>query len=400
MLAALAAVAMGVAAACSSATGTNKVGGSGGGAASGGSSGNGGGGGITTDGGGSGGLGPGCASHTYNGQLVPLDMYVMLDHSGSMSDTFGSTATTKWDSITAAFGQFVALPGLGGLGMGLGFFPVAPSTPPPTTCAQISDCGNYGPCVNGKCATTCPLGFCAIGSTDSCDYPDYTTPVVAIAPLPGVGAQINSALAGTSPNGGTPMDAALHGAIGYAQQWSKQHTDHITIVVLATDGDPSGCDPDNVTTVAARAAQGLSSNPSIETFVIGVGSSLTSLNQIAQSGGTGQAIIVNTSADPGQQFLDALNKIRGAVGCTYKIPTTSTGQPDYHKVNVAFTPTGGKQDVLPNVGKSGNCQSGPGWYYDDPTNPTQIILCPSSCDLVTQKPGKVDVVVGCVTIVK
>ncbi len=399
VLGALALALTGVAVACSSANGESRVKGSGGASGSGGadggsaaSSGFGGGSGST-------GLPPGCASNTYDGQLVPLDMFMVLDHSESMTDTV-ALGSTKWSAVTGAISQFVALPGLTGLGMGLGFFPNPPSTPPPSTCVTLNDCGNYGPCTSGKCATTCPLGFCNLGGTDSCDYPDYTTPVVPIAPLPGVGSQISSALSSQQPNGGTPMDPALHGAIAYAEGWSQQHTDHITIVVLATDGNPSGCDPDNVNTVAARADQGLNSTPSIKTFVIGVGSSLTSLNKIAASGGTTQAIIVDTATNPGQQFLDALDQIRGAIGCNYNIPDSGGQAPDYGKVNVAFTPSGGAQDILKNTGNAGGCQGGPGWYYDNPSNPTQIILCPSSCDVVSNQPGKVDVVVGCQTIVK
>jgi hypothetical protein len=38
-----------------------------------------------------------------------------------------------------------------------------------------------------------------------------------------------------------------------------------------------------------------------------------------------------------------------------------------------------------------------GWHYDDPKNPTKIILCQSTCDSVQQKSGKIDIVLGCDT---
>ena len=78
----------------------------------------------------------------------------------------------------------------------------------------------------------------------------------------------------------------------------------MTAVVLATDGEPTNCNPNRVETVAERAAEGLAQTPSIKTFVIGVGSELVTLNLIAQKGGTDKAIIVNT-ANAAQEFLDA-----------------------------------------------------------------------------------------------
>ncbi len=44
------------------------------------------------------------------------------------------------------------------------------------------------------------------------------------------------------------------------------------------------------------------------------------------AGGTGSAFIVDTSMNVSQQFLAALNKIRGAaLGCQYKIPVPQGG---------------------------------------------------------------------------
>jgi hypothetical protein len=365
----------------SSGTGGTSAGGS---SASGGSSGTiGVGGSSASDGGGTGGIGAGCASDTYSGELVPLDMFVMLDRSGSMADD------GKWGAVSSAINNFVGLPGLTGLGMGIAFFPIPPNPPPPVTCATNADCGIYGPCF--------PPGLC-VGASDSCEPTDYAQPVVPIAPLPGVGSAITSAINGTGPNGGTPTRPALQGAMMYSMDWAANHTDHITIVVLATDGEPVGCAPNSISDVAAVATQGLNANPSVKTFVIGVGSQLGALNQIAQAGGTSQAFIV-TAGNAAQEFLDALNAIRGSIGCTYKIPISPTGQTDFSKVNVAFTPDGGQQEIFPQVGSAADCLGNKAWYYDDPINPTQIILCPAACDLVTNTKGKVDVVLGCPTVV-
>jgi hypothetical protein len=371
-------------AACSDASGTKNdgtVGGSGGGAAAFGGTG----GGIGLGGNGAGGnggtgLGGGCATDTHDGELVPLDMFLMLDNSGSMSDS------GKWTAVSGAIKQFVGLPGTDGLAMGFGHFPIVPPAPP--SCTVNTDCGASGLCFFGICV-----------ANDECEPTEYGKPVVPIAPLPGVGPQISAAIDQLGPNGGTPTRAALQGAMMYTIDWAKQNPDHISIVVLATDGQPEGCEPNSVADVSNVAAQGVASSPSVLTFVVGVGSELTALNAVAQAGGTQQAIIVN-AGNAAQEFLDALNAIRGAVGCNYKIPIPASGKPDTTKVNVAFTPDGGAQVIFPKVGGAGDCQGKTGWYYDNEADPTQIILCPAACDLVSNLKGKVDVVLGCQTQVR
>src|SRR5207245_583501 len=101
----------------------------------------------------------------------------------------------------------------------------------------------------------------------------------------------------------------------------------------------------------------LAGMPKIETFVIGVGGSLGSLNGIAAAGGTGQAFLVDTNQNVNQQFLDAMNTIRGqALACSYEIPLPEAGQPDFDKVNVQYTPgAGGPAQVLPRVADKAHC---------------------------------------------
>src|SRR5262249_46620595 len=135
-----------------------------------------------------------------------------------------------------------------------------------------------------------------------------------------------------------------------------------------------------------------------------VGSSLTNLNGIAQAGGTSQAYLVDTGGNAQQQFLDALNKIRGqALGCVYSIPLPEAGQIDYGKVNVQYTPGDGSPPVpLPKVSDKGSCPaSGDAWYYDNDTAPTQIILCDTSCTKVSgDATAKIDILIGCGTVVR
>lgn len=382
-------LALGAAAACSSATGGNTVGGggNGGGAAAGGGSGGSAAGGGLLDGGGTGGnFGATCGADSYTGKLVPLDMFIMLDRSGSMQDD------GKWGAVTGALTDFVGLPGLDDIGVGLGLFPTKPAVPPPVKCA--AGCGAYGPCLLGSCAGS-------IAPNDSCIDSDYATPVVAMGSIATVASDFISKIQGTSPGGdSTPSTAALRGAMIYATPWAAAHPDHVTVVVLATDGEPNNCNPNDTAHVALAADVAFKGSPSVRTFVIGVGSQLTSLNQVAASGGTNKALIVDGSAGTGQQFLDALNEIRGAARCNYSIPNTGGDKPDFSRVNVAFTPAGGAEDVFPFVHDATACLGGPGWYYDNLASPSQIILCPSSCDVVTHQEGKVDVLIGCEQVIR
>ncbi len=53
-----------------------------------------------------------------------------------------------------------------------------------------------------------------------------------------------------------------------------------------------------------------------------------------------------------------------------------------------------------NVGDVTGCDAEGGWYYDDPTNPQMIELCPATCDEVQLGNLSVEILVGCDTIVK
>ena len=303
-----------------------------------------------------------CAAETTRAQQLPLGMYMMLDKSGSMDDNV--QGGTKWTVIRTALGNFLSQPSLTGVSVGLQYFPL----------------GN-----------------------DSCTAATYAAPAVEIAPLPGVGTPIAQSLLQHSPNGNTPTSAALQGAINHCKTWGTAHPDHVVIVVLATDGQPTACDT-SIANIAAIAQAGVNGTPKVLTFVIGVGSALTNLDSIAAAGGTTRAFIVDTSGNVGQQFLDALNVIRGtALGCVYKLPSPDGGTPDYDKVNVQYTPGGSSTgQMLPRVSGQAACPaSGDAWYYDNPTAPTQIILCPATCDKVrADSTGAVDVLLGCKTILE
>lgn len=323
------------------------------------------------------GAGGGCAAQTYDGKQRPLDMYIMMDESGSM-------AGSSWSAVTGAIKTFVQSPSTAGVGVGIQFFP------PPS--AQ----GNCPPL-----AAVCPQGcqkfllFCVpINNPAECQINNYLPPPVTIQPLPGVKQQIITAMNAQSPSGDTPTLPAMKSAVQATEGYATQYPTHKVIIVLATDGQPNACNS-TVSNVAKVAQNGYNHVPSVETFVIGIGSGAGNLDQIAQKGGSTKAIIVDTSGGP-QQFLNTMNSIRGqALGCEYLIPTGANADPQ--KVNVDYTPASGGGGYLYYVGSASACGNNPGWYYDNAQNPKAIELCPASCSTVKSGGGKVSIVVGCQT---
>jgi hypothetical protein len=86
------------------------------------------------------------------------------------------------------------------------------------------------------------------------------------------------------------------------------------------------------------------------------------------------------------------------IACEYDIPDPPANETlDINKVNVEFWPSSGAASDILNVPNAGSCGIS-GWYYDNPSNPTKIVLCPSTCAAVqADDGGQVHVVFGCET---
>lgn len=413
---------------------------------------------ATSGGGSSGPVGDECAGNLIEAQRIPLDMYVMLDVSGSMLEpTEGDPAISKWGAVSSALIDFVGDPASDGIGMGLQVFPIQ-HPDAPGSCTSDNECGQFGPCFLKTCWNDpaaalcdtnrdCPgqtgpctaFAFCSNSDTYICsaanvgkscgNNPDtnqalgtcsasciatadcrpatYAAPAAAIGALPGAKAGLVSVINAATPAGLTPSGPALQGAIDQAGSWAKAHPDHQVVAVLATDGLPTLCDPVAIPDVAALAAAGRRLNPAISTFVIGVfGADDTAapanLNTIAKSGGTASAFIVDTQGDVQQQFRDALNKIRASgLSCELAVPQAAAGKTlDYGQVNVSFDGGSGPTDLLSWPDAAG-CGAEGGWYYDvDPAagTPTRIVACPTTCTAFENTDmGSVQIKLGCKT---
>lgn len=345
---------------------------------------------INPDGGGSGGtagLGDAaCATSNLTGERVPLDMHIVFDRSGSM-------AGSLWDSTKNAFLTFINSPDTAGIGVGLQFFP--PGSSSGTNCFAG---------VPPNCPPGCIpfVNVCVPGGDEGCDINEYLPPVVVIQPLPGVQGQITQALNGTSPGGGTPTHPAMQAAAQAVTAYAAQNPQRKVIIVLATDGNPNDCNSDisNVSGVASAAA---AANPPVQTFVIGInntGVNTSGLDQIAMAGGTGSALLVDP-ANAGAEFLAAIQAIQGqALGCTFQIPEPPMGETlNPNQVNVWYTPGGGTEELIFKVANASACDANlGGWYYNDPMNPTEILLCPKSCESIESGQGAIRIELGCSSV--
>ena len=292
-----------------------------------------------------------CATSNAGSSLLGVDLVFMFDRSGSMDDN------SKWTSCKAGLEAFFADPSSKGMAASMAFF----------------------------------------AQPDDCNVSAYATPAVSMRFLPDA-TSFKTRIDAISPSGGTPTLPAMQGAIQYAQglKAGLQPGEKV-VIVLVTDGDPNDCNstPENVAAAAAAVAA------TIPTYVIGVGTGAANLNTIATGGGTAPAIMVATS-NPAQitaDLLKAIGTIKAAtLGCNYALPAPPSGKSlDKSAVNVNYTPGGGALTTLP---YSADCSNPNGWHYDNPSVPSQIVMCPASCTTLQgdKAGGAIDIVFGCTTV--
>ena len=341
--------------------------------------GNNGGGGVGAGGSGVGGD-KSCTAVGANAMPLPVDVFVMLDRSGSMLNDINDDGSMgnnppptpgvpiKWDAMVEALTKFVNSPSSAGFQLGLGVFPYAGG-------------GGFG--------------------GGACDVPRYAMPVFPVTELPGGAMGFLNGVTMNAPmmGGGTPTLPALRGAIMYARQREAMMGRRLAIA-LATDGMPNNCNS-SIMAVANEAMMG--AGLGIYTFVIGVGKKLDNLNQIAVAGGTKNAYLVEmaTADQLAAAFKEVQNQASKLV-CSFMIPPPPAGMMlDPNKVQVRFnTPDPTMSFQIPQVMDRGSCGPQGGWYYDNPTNPRTVNLCEASCMKVNSSGGgAIELLFGCAGVI-
>ena len=294
-----------------------------------------------------------CVATSVSAERVTLDIIFLIDRSGSMSGP-------KWIGTKAALEKFFNDPASAKIGAGMSFFP------------------------NLK--------------QDPCVPEDYLALDVPVDVLPTNSFALTNALPADATGSTTPTWGALKGALMAATAFQDAHPKHKVILVLATDGDPNACGDATIDNIAFLA-KGARNYNGVLTYVIGVeGSTISNLNKIAVAGGTTAAYDITTDIT---EFSAKMAEIRGsALGCEFEIPPPPNNEElDPDKVNFSYTPKGvGDAKVLLRADDFNACSGKPGWYYDNNTAPTKIILCPASCATVqADATAKVEALFGCKT---
>lgn len=303
-----------------------------------------------------------CAKATTTALLVPVNMFLIFDKSLSMLDG------GKWAAATKALAAFFQDPKVAGLRVALRFFP----------------------------DNTC--------NAPQCDIQACTEPTVKIgkltsepAPADAQEQALVAAVEGAQPAGATPMFAALGGAEQAASIHLAHNPSHKAAVVLVTDGEPNGCETD-IDAIAALAQQAFNTF-AVTTYVVGLdGANEAQLDTIAAAGQTGSAFFIG-QGDVEKALLEAFQAIQGkGLACQFQLPDDETVDPG--KVNVLHTSSQSAEPAL--IGQVSGPEACSGdkdaWYYDDPSDPSAILLCPASCEKIVSDPdSKLEVVLGCAT---
>ena len=400
-----------------------------------------------------------CIPFRSRAELASLDIFVLMDTSGSMTGETES-GETKAEAVSRAMTEFVFARESEGLSVALTFFPFE-DIEVPEYCSNDAQCGMPDACLEPDiclpsgtqfCLTSAdcdepgdfcePLGRCGgvvggdpelclnIGdpcgdgtrcidfglceNRTSCDASDYTRPEVPLAELPGNARPFSNALAAREFVGGTPTLPALTGVLNRARSRSRMSPGSKVIVLLATDGFPAACDPEvdflnpdpmlGIDRPAEIAAMGVVDG--IQTFVIGVfgpeeeDDARRNLTRLAIAGGTDEALVITTDMPVTEELLRVLGELRTEVRtCVYAIPAEGA-VPDPRDLIVRLIEGDGGVQELRRVDDEAGCDPDRGGYYfqqdiEMGARPGFVELCPASCIIAARSDVIVEMEAGC-----
>jgi hypothetical protein len=204
--------------------------------------------------------------------------------------------------------------------------------------------------------------------------------------------------------GGTPLGAALEGAVEWAMSYQSKSPDDRTVIMIVTDGDPEGCEQ-RVFYLMEHVARALDAG--IQTFFIGFlgrngeGLRQAQMDYLANAGGTERAYYITDGSSAKDDLLETLETIRGrTIECDFALPaaTFAGDVVDPALVNVTYLPGSGPEVSFTKVKRAEDCGGSSSWFYDDEARPKRLHLCPEACDLVSgDSEARFRILVGCVS---
>ncbi len=379
---------------------------------------------VVPDGGGVDSSFTGCGTATFQAKALPAAMLFVLDKSGTMAQG------GKYAAAQLAIATAIDLDAFDTMSIGLLGYPTGTVNGPACLFGIPVLCGVSG-------LPQVPLGLAGKDKTSAgagVRHAMYQW-LVSNAPQPGNG-------------DANPTWAALDSGIRALQAWSGTGK---RILFYITDGgascasmstrpgypDGNGCNdwehPESIVSLV-KAAHDDGTAP-VETIVVGVPGAAThgedanvppysvrlALSAYAAAGSpttipascTGKAY-TQTTADPAvachfdmttgsysaKTLTDAIASIRGQLlGCTFELPApTGGGEVDRDAVNVRSGDAKGTSDLYRRKDKSNGCAADGCWDY---TSDGKIELVGKACsDVKTKQDAKVEIVVGCKTLVR
>jgi hypothetical protein len=329
-----------------------------------------------------------CVGQAYEGENMPLDIFVMFDISCSMScsvdesgccDQYNAPADARIVPVRAAMEAFLRDPASAGISVGLGFF------------------GDHDANLSEQ----------ERNSDELCSAENHADATVPIAPLPGNADAMVAGLNSIQPQGGTPTQWAIAGACLHVNQWDAANPGRKTVILLVTDGIPEHSCSANFQQATRAAEQCYDGGTGPEIYVLGIdsnnnglGGSRDQLDGMAEAGGTDQAYLTDT-ADVQGSMIEALNAIRAdaAIPCDMTIPNPPAGETiDYNMINIGICDSTLTPVVAPRVENAAACGDHDGWYYNDPATPEMIHLCDATCNTVSVPGSTLFFALGCATV--
>jgi hypothetical protein len=309
-----------------------------------------------------------CADVEISSEEIFLDIFVILDRSGSMTQPFGNSDSDGYCDI----GQTnVGSRWCNAINSLYGFFS------DPTTVGTGFSYGEFSSSKSGCGPFAMDVEFGVIEANDGNNQ------------LANLVTELND----NNPDGFTATEEAMDTLIAETSAHTASGTRR-TIGILITDGDPfGGCDT-NVNNLNALIANHYTAT-GIPTYIIGMtGATADNLEGMAVGAGAEPHTDYCDPSDTScsyysvgdgnpAAFKAALDSIRKSeLGCEYAVPNAEIGVGNLDTLSVVFTPDTGETPIdLVRVGNETTCTDDDEYWVDVGVDDSIIKLCPATCDL-------------------